>query len=164
MVKQPRDAKRASARSAARLAAVQALYQMDMTARDLTEVIAEFESHRLAGSPGRETSDADTDFFRALVKGVVQEQLRIDPCLDKHLAEGWRLYRLDSILRAILRAGAYELFERPDVPAPVVISEYLDLAHAFFSGEEPGVVNGILDRLAREARPDDTSAKDSASR
>jgi N utilization substance protein B len=84
---------------------------------------------------------------------VVREQLRIDPLVDRHLAEGWRLNRVDSILRAILRAGAYEMLMRKDVPPRVVITEYVDLAHAFFDGEEPKVVNGILDRLGHEERP-----------
>jgi len=145
---------RASYRSAARLAAVQALYQMDMTGIDLTDVITEFETHRL----GKEIEDcqyrdAEPAFFRDLVEGVVREQLRVDPLIDKQLAEGWRLTRVDSILRAILRAGAYELLVRSDVPARVVITEYVDIAHAFFSEEEPKVVNGILDRLAHTARP-----------
>jgi transcription antitermination protein NusB len=150
------SARSAATRSAARLAAVQALYQMDMTAIDLGRVIAEFEAYRL----GQEVEDsqyceAEAAFFRALVEGVVREQLRIDPLIDGHLAEGWRLHRVDSILRAILRAGSYEMLMRKDVPARVVITEYVDLAHAFFAGEEPKVVNGILDKLGRELRPQD---------
>lgn len=145
---------RASSRSAARLAAVQALYQMDMTGIDLTDVIAEFETHRLGKEvEGCQYRDAETSFFRDLVQGVVREQLRIDPVIDKQLAEGWRLTRVDSILRAILRSGAYELLVRSDIPARVVISEYVDIAHAFFGDEEPKVVNGILDRLGHRARP-----------
>jgi N utilization substance protein B len=142
-----------TARSAARLAAVQALYQMDMTAIDLTQVIEEFEAHRLGQEvEGCQYHNAETTFFRDLVEGVVHEQLRIDPLIDRHLAEGWRLNRLDSILRAILRAGAYEILMRDDVPPRVAITEYVDLAHAFFEGDEPKVVNGILDKLARETR------------
>jgi N utilization substance protein B len=149
----PRNAR---SRSAARLAAVQALYQMDMTAIDLTRVIAEFEAHRFGQEiEGCQYCDAEGAFFRDLVEGVVREQLTIDPLIDRHLAEGWRLNRIDSILRAILRAGAYEILIRGDVPPRVVISEYVDLAHAFFEGDEPKVVNGILDKLAREARPAD---------
>ncbi len=143
-----------TARSAARLAAVQALYQMDMTAIDLTEVIAEFEAHRLGQEvEGRQYHDAEAAFFRDVVEGVVREQLRIDPLIDRHLAEGWRLNRLDSILRAVLRAGAYEILMRDDVPPRVAITEYVDLTHAFFEGDEPKVVNGILDKLAHEIRP-----------
>jgi N utilization substance protein B len=145
-----------SARSAARLAAVQALYQMDMTAIDMHEVIAEFEAHRLGQEvEGSQYCDAEAAFFRDIVEGVVKEQRQIDPLIDRHLAEGWRLNRVDSILRAILRAGAFEMLKRRDVPARVVITEYVDLAHAFFEGEEPKVVNGILDKLGREERPQD---------
>jgi len=144
------------ARTAARLAAVQALYQMDMTAIDLNRVIAEFETHRLGQEvEGSQYCDAEAQFFRDIVEGVVREQRGIDPLVDRHLAEGWRLNRVDSILRAILRAGAYEMLMRTDVPARVVITEYVDLGHAFFAGEEPKVVNGILDKLGHEARPED---------
>lgn len=154
MAKQGEKGPRAASRSAARLAAVQALYQMDMTGIDLNEVIAEFETHRLGKEvEGCQFRDAEGAFFRDLVEGVVHEQLKIDPMIDKQLAEGWRLTRVDSILRAILRAGAYEILVRSDVPARVVISEYVDIAHAFFAEDEPKVVNGILDRLGHKARP-----------
>jgi N utilization substance protein B len=145
---------RAASRSAARLAAVQALYQMDMTGIDLNEVMAEFADHRLGQViEGDQYNQAEDQFFRNLVEGVVREQRRLDPLVDRQLAEGWRLTRVDSILRAILRSGAYELFTRDDVPARVVITEYVDIAHAFFGEDEPRVVNGILDRLAHGARP-----------
>jgi N utilization substance protein B len=154
MAKRSDTKPRAASRSAARLAAVQALYQMDMTGIDLTEVIAEFEAHRLGQEiEGCRYGEVEPEFFRALVEGTVREQLRIDPLIDKQLAEGWRLTRVDSILRAILRAGAYEILVRSDVPARVIISEYVDIAHAFFAEEEPKVVNGILDRLGHKARP-----------
>lgn len=154
------SAKRASSRSAARLAAVQALYQMDMTGIDLNEVIAEFVEHRLGKEiEGSQYCDAEAAFFRDLVEGVVREQLKIDPLIDKQLAEGWRLTRVDSILRAILRAGAYEILSRDDVPARVAISEYVDIAHAFFADEEPKVVNGILDRLGHRERPREFAAE-----
>ena len=160
MAKRDHAEHRASSRSAARLAAVQALYQMDMTGIDLNEVIAEFEAYRLGQDiEGLHYADAEATFFRDLVEGVVREQLRIDPLIDKQLAEGWRLARVDSILRAILRAGAYEILLRDDVPARVVISEYVDIAHAFFAEEEPKVVNGILDRLGRKARPQEFNAE-----
>lgn len=153
MVQKDKRPPRGAARSAARLAAVQALYQMDMTAIDLNEVISEFETHRFGQEvDGSEYSEAEASFFRDLVEGVVREQRSVDPLVDQHLAEGWRLNRVDSILRAILRSGAYEILKRDDVPAKVVITEYVNLAHAFFEGEEPKVVNGILDRLARETR------------
>lgn len=155
--------RKASARSTARLAAIQALYQMDMTAIESPRVIAEFEAHRLGQEiEGRQICEVEATFFRDLVDGVVREQLRIDPLIDRHLAEGWRLHRLDSILRAILRAGAYEILNRPDIPARVVICEYVDLAHAFFEGEEAKVVNGILDKLARAARPQEFAAEGTA--
>jgi len=154
MAKRSETQPRASSRSAARLGAIQALYQMDMTGIDLNEVVAEFAAHRLGKEiEGCQYAEPEAAFFRDLVEGVVREQLRIDPLIDKQLAEGWRLTRVDSILRAILRAGAYELLVRSDVPARVVISEYVDIAHAFFAEEEPKVVNGILDRLGHKARP-----------
>lgn len=153
MAKSKAKPNRAASRSAARLAVVQALYQMDMSGIDLNEVISEFEAHRLGQEiEGDQYNEAEGKFFRDLVEGVVAEQRKLDPLIDEQLAEGWRLNRVDSILRAILRAGAYELALREDVPARVVISEYLDIAHAFFGEEEPRVVNGILDRLAHKAR------------
>ncbi len=139
--------------SAARLAAVQALYQMDMAGTDVTDVIAEFCNHRMGNAADSSCChDADTAFFSDLVKGVVADQRRIDPLVNAQLAEGWRLPRIDSILRAILRSAAYELLERKDVPSKVVINEYVDVAHAFFEGDEPGVVNGILDALSHRLR------------
>lgn len=156
MAGNPETPNRASSRSAARLAAVQALYQMDMTGIDLNEVVAEFETHRLGQEvEGDQYCAAETEFFRELVEGVVREQRQLDPTIDQQLAQGWRLTRVDSILRAVLRSGAFELLMRKDVPARVVITEYVDIAHAFFGEDEPKVVNGILDRLARTARPDE---------
>jgi N utilization substance protein B len=155
---------RAASRSAARLAVVQALYQMDMSGIDLNEVVSEFEAHRLGQEiEGDQYFEAEAAFFRDLVEGVVREQRSLDPLIDEQLAEGWRLNRVDSILRAILRAGAYELAMRDDVPARVVISEYLDIAHAFFGDEEPRVVNGILDRLARKARSKELASREASS-
>jgi N utilization substance protein B len=149
-----------ASRSAARLAAVQALYQMDMTGIDQNEVVAEFETHRLGQEvEGEQYCAAEAQFFRDLVEGVVREQRRLDPMIDQQLAEGWRLTRVDSILRAILRSGAYELLLRDDVPARVVITEYVDIAHAFFGEDEPKVVNGILDRLGHKARPQEFAAR-----
>jgi N utilization substance protein B len=160
MAKRSDTAPRASSRSTARLAAVQALYQMDMTGIDLNQVIAEFAAHRLGQEiEGDRYAEAEPEFFRDIVEGVVREQLRIDPLIDKQLAEGWRLTRVDSILRAILRAGAYEILIRGDVPVRVVISEYVDIAHAFFGAEEPKVVNGILDRLGHKKRPQEFAAE-----
>jgi N utilization substance protein B len=156
MAQEAKTSNRASLRSAARLAAVQALYQMDMTGIDLNDVVAEFEAHRLGQVlEGEQYRAAETDFFRDIVEGVVREQRRLDPMIDQQLAEGWRLARVDSILRAILRAAAFELMDRDDVPARVVITEYVDIAHAFFGEDEPKVVNGVLDHLAHRARPEE---------
>lgn len=160
MAKRRETKPRAASRSAARLAAVQALYQMDMTGIDLTDVIAEFEVHRLGQDvEGCQYGEVEAAFFCDLVEGVVREQLKVDPLIDKQLAEGWRLTRVDSILRAILRAGAYEILMRSDVPARVVISEYVNIAHAFFAEEEPKVVNGILDRIGHKSRPQEFASE-----
>jgi transcription antitermination protein NusB len=149
-------------RSQARLAAVQALYQMDLAETDLAAVIEEFKAHRLGsaadngtdnGSGNGTGAEADPEHFAGVLKGVVRRQREIDPMIDQQLAQGWRLTRIDSILRAILRAGAFELIELADVPPRVIISEYIDVAHAFFEGDEPRVVNGVLDNLARKLRP-----------
>lgn len=143
----------ARARSASRLAAVQALYQMELSGTGVSSVIREFQDHRLGAEiDGAEYRHADPDFFADLVQGVVSRQMDIDAEVNGRLAEGWRLPRLDSILRALLRAAAYELMARDDVPARVVIDEYVDVAHAFFEGAEPGFVNGVLDRIARHLR------------
>ncbi|MEZ5819008.1 MAG: transcription antitermination factor NusB [Hyphomicrobiaceae bacterium] len=145
-------------RSAARVAAVQALYQMDVAATDLNAVIGEFEAFRFGPDAEDQTvADADRDFFRSLIRGVVQRQREIDPIVDRQLAEGWRLTRIDSILRAILRVATLELIERSDVPARVVITEYVNTAHAFLGGDEPRVVNGVLDKLARRLRASEFS-------
>ena len=141
-----------AARSVSRLAVVQGLYQMDMARTDLTEVIEQFVLYRFGEQARFDFADADTTFFGELLRGVVEHQREIDPVLDAQLAAGWRLARIDSILRAILRAGAFELLKRKDVPTAVIINEYVEVSHAFFSGEEPKVVNGVLDALARRVR------------
>ncbi len=154
--------KTAGGRSVARMAAVQALYQMDIAGTDLNAVIHEFETVRFSGEEKDDIlAQADTQFFADILRGVVRRQRDIDPVVDEQLASGWRLVRIDSILRAILRAGVFELQERRDVPARVVINEYIEVAHAFFSDEEPKVVNGILDRLARRLRPAEFQTKES---
>ena len=141
------------ARRQARLAAVQALYQMDLAATDLNEVVAQFELHRFTeASEEIGHGEVEQAFFEDLIKGVVARQREIDPLVDKQLATGWRLQRLDSILRAILRAGVFELLERSDVPARVTINEYINIAKAFFEADEPKVVNGVLDRIAHKVR------------
>jgi len=142
------------ARSQARLAAVQALYQMDMAGTDLAEVIDEFTTHRIGElAEERTVAGADPEHFARILHGVVRRQKELDPVIDGQLASGWRLVRVDAILRAILRAGAFELVEEADVPVRVVINEYVEVAHAFFAGDEPRVVNGVLDALARKLRP-----------
>lgn len=147
---------RTAPRSAARLAAVQALYQMDMAGTDVNDVMVQFARHRLGQEiEGDRYVEADEAFFRDVVSGVVREQRRIDPLLDAQLAQGWRLARIDSILRAILRSAAYEILARSDIPARVVINEYVDVAHAFFEGEEAKVVNGVLDQIARRLRAEE---------
>lgn len=156
MSQSDKDHRPLAPRSAARLAAVQALYQMDIAQTDLNDVIGEFVSLRFGSkAEDRTLADADKDFFAALVRGVVRRQREIDPVIDQTLAEGWSLARIDSILRAILRAGLFELIERTDVPPRVVINEYVNVAHAFLGDDEPRVVNGILDKLARRHRPKD---------
>jgi N utilization substance protein B len=142
-----------SERSAARLAAVQALYQMDVSGTGVSDALAEFESHWL----GREVEGitfqpSDTVFFRNILEGVVKDQRAIDLKIDAALAAGWPLARIEAVLRAILRAGGYELMFRKDVPARVVISEYIDVTHSFYDQDEPGLVNAVLDTLARDVR------------
>jgi N utilization substance protein B len=148
--------RKASRRSAARLAAVQALYQMDIAGAGLNEIIAEFESHWLGREvEGAEYLPAEAAFFRDVVSGVVREQRRLDPLIDAALARGWPLKRIEAVLRAVLRAGAYELDHRRDVPARVVVSEYADVASAFVDADETGMVNAVLDQLARQLRGDE---------
>jgi N utilization substance protein B len=142
------------ARSRARLATVQALYQMELAGTDLAEVIDDFTTHRLGPDAEDEAiAGADADHFTRVLNGVVERQREIDPMLDGQLAAGWRLARIDAIVRAILRAATFELMALPDVPARVAITEYLGVAGAFFDGDEPRVINGVLDALARKLRP-----------
>jgi N utilization substance protein B len=151
---QPRnDARKVNRRGAARLGAVQALYQMDVAATPLKDILAEFESHWLGQEvEGSQYLPAEAAFFREIVGGYVREQRRLDPLIDRTLAGGWPLKRVEAVLRAILRAGAYELDHRRDVPARVVVSEYVSVANAFLDGEETGMVNAVLDALARQLR------------
>lgn len=140
-------------RSQARLAAVQALYQMDLASTDVNKLIHEFVTERFGAEAEDETvALADQNLFQAIVRGVVAHQREIDPAVDAQLAVGWRLNRLDATLRAILRGAMYEILYRPDTPARVVITEYLDIAKAFFEGEEPKVTNAVLDKLAKKHR------------
>jgi transcription antitermination protein NusB len=148
-----KDERKANRRGAARLAAVQALYQMDIAATPINEILAEFESHWLGREvEGSQYLPAEAAFFRQIVEGVVEAQRRLDPMIDRVLAGGWPLKRIEAVLRAVLRAGAWELEAKPDVPARVVISEYVDVANAFLDGDETGMVNAVLDGLARALR------------
>ncbi len=143
----------AQGRRAARLAAVQAIYQMELAGAGAEEVAQEFVDHRFGHEAEFSPAGApDEEFFTDLVKGVPHHQVEIDRAVAKGLAQGWTLQRIDSILRAILRAGVYELIARKDVPAKVVIDEYVELAHAFFPGDEPAFVNAVLDKLAHRKR------------
>lgn len=147
------SARERRARTVARLAAVQALYQMEMSGVGAEAVIAEFSEHRFDRDMEGETlAEADETFFAELVKGVVAKQSAIDGAVTHRLAAGWRLERIDATLRAILRAGGWELLHRPDVPVEVAIDEYVEIAKSFFEGPEPGFVNGALDGIARDAR------------
>ena len=144
---------RPNRRSAARLAAVQALYQIEMTHGRISAVVDEFARHRLGQDIDGDAYVAPTrELFDDLVKGTASRLEEVDALIGKALTSDWPLDRLETVLRAILRVGAYELLARLDTPARVVISEYLDVAHAFYSGKEPGFVNGVLDRLARILR------------
>jgi N utilization substance protein B len=138
----------ADARHAARLGAVQALYQMEMIGSGAEEVAQEFVEHRFDELPAA----PDEDFFRAIVNGVPPHQVEIDRAIAASLSQSWKLERVDSILRAILRCGVFELVGRRDVPAKVVIDEYVAVAGAFFGGDEPGFVNAALDAIARRKR------------
>ena len=147
------DGPRANKRGAARLAAVQALYQTDLAASPLNDILGEFEAHWLGREvEGERYLPAEANFFRDVVKGVVAEQRRLDPMIDAILSKGWPLVRIETVLRAILRAGAYELDRKPEVPARVVVSEYADIAHAFVERDETGMINAVLDQLARQLR------------
>ncbi len=147
-------AKKALSRASARLKAVQALYQMELGSEDVGEVMAQFAGQGLSNEPGQEKIvSPDWPFFESLVMGIVNEQRQLDPKINESLARGWTLARIDATVRAILRAGCFELSDRKDVPAKVVINEYVEIAHSFFAGEESKLINGVLDRLARELRP-----------
>lgn len=148
-----------SLRSGARLAVVQALYEMDVSGKGVLDALAEFEAFWIGQEvDGIAHPPAETAFFRDLLRGTVEEQRAIDPRLDQALAQGWPLRRIEIVLRAILRAGAYELMFRRDVPAAAAISEYVDVAHSFYTADEPGLVNAVLDRVAREVRPGEVGA------
>ena len=146
-------AARSQPRSVARLAAVQALYQKDMEQVPVAKLLHEFHHHRLGATIDEvEYADAEVDFFDDLVKGVDARSKELDGLIQARLAKGWSLERLDRPMRQILRAGAYELVARADVPVATVISEYVDVAKAFYDKREAGFVNGLLDAIAKDAR------------
>lgn len=155
-------------RSAARLAAVQALYQIDLAAAPADAVLRDFLQHRIGGRAEQQADEdsppvelplvePDGELFTALVRGAIAGREDLDRMIEASLARDWTVERLETVLRAILRAGAYELTARLDVPARVAISEYVDVAHAFYAGQEPGLVNAVLDRIARVVRADELS-------
>lgn len=141
-------------RSSARLAAVQAIYQMEMTGSIADTVVTEFLYHRDGAEldEGERSGPADRVLFAELVRGVAVHRVELDRMIASLLIEGWPLDRIEKVMAAILRAGAFELMHRPTVPARVVINEYVNVAHAFFEAKEVGMVNGVLDHLARVLR------------
>lgn len=149
----PKPKDRSKARSAARLAAVQALYQMEMENTPLRQLLVEFHQHRLGREvEGQQLADAEVDFFDAVVAGVDARRAEIDERIAARLAQGWSLERLDKPMKAILRAGTWELMARADIPKAASISEYVDVAKAFYEAREAGFVNGILDAVAKDVR------------
>lgn len=148
-----RTATRSKARAAARLAATQALYQHEMEGTPVTQLLHEFHQHRLGATiEDAEYAEAEVDFFDDVVKGASARREEIDTVIRGKLSAGWSLERLDRAMRAILRAGTYELMARADVPAAVVVTEYVDVAHAFFDKREAGFVNGLLDAVGKDVR------------
>lgn len=156
-------------RGTARLAAVQASYQMDMTSSSIDQVVRDFLSGAVGGEVIEEDLDMETEtsvplielnaeLFTILVRGVQSMKVRLDEVINASLGKGWDAGRLEPILRSILRCGLYELMERPDMPPRAAVSEYVDIARAFYDGSEPGMVNAVLDRLARELRPEEMEA------
>lgn len=145
----------ALARRASRLAAVQALYQMELSGATTADVISDFASGKLPreSEAGLTEMEGDLELFKELVEKAVDRQATLDRAIARRLSEGWRLERLDAVARAILRAGATELEQRRDIPIAVVIDEYVEIAKAFFEGPEPGFINATLDACARDLRP-----------
>lgn len=144
---------KSQARAAARLAAVQALYQLEMEGTELARLLDEFHRHRLGAEiEGDQYAEAEVAFFDDTVRGVAARREEIDALLEDKLAEGWRLERLDRTMLQVLRAGAWELMARADVPTASTISEYVDVAHAFFESREAKFVNGVLDAVAKDVR------------
>lgn len=164
--REPHRSPKAQRRGAARIAAVQALYQIELTGASPDRVLREFVAHRIGEVPhprdeaGAEEAIGETDreLFAAIVRGACASRAELDEMVSSALAAGWSLERMDRVLRALLRAGAYELFARAETPARVVITEYVGVANAFYEGREPGFVNGVLDKLARVLRSGEMEA------
>lgn len=147
---------RGEKRSAARLSAVQALYQMDLTQKGVIEVMGEFEVHWMGQEiEGDQYKPAERGLFRSIIKGVIEHQIELDRAADRILSDGWPLHRIEALMRAVLRAGLFELAHTPDVPVKVVVSEYVDIASAFLDKNEVGMTNAVLDRFAREVRAEE---------
>ncbi|MEZ6028308.1 MAG: transcription antitermination factor NusB [Hyphomonadaceae bacterium] len=143
----------AARRAGARLAAVQALYQMEQTGQSARSVIADFMEDRLGlNDEGEPVEEADPDLFKSVVEGVVDRQEAVDSAIVKRLADGWRIDRLDATSRAILRAAVYELIADLGLPSQIILDEYVSLAHAFFEGAEPKFINGLLDNVSHDIR------------
>jgi N utilization substance protein B len=143
----------AARRAGARLAAVQALYQMEQTGQSARSVIADFMEDRLGlNDEGEPVEEADPDLFKSVVEGVVDRQEQVDAAIMKRLAEGWKIERLDATSRAILRGAVYELIAEIGLPSQIILDEYVSLAHAFFEGSEPKFINGLLDAVSRDVR------------
>lgn len=154
------DIRPANKRGSARLAAVQAIYQMDLSSAPVNEVVHEYENLRIGQEVDGDTYlEADLGWFRGIVSGVVELQTKLDPMINDALPADWPLSRIDTLLRAVMRSGTFELLKRKDVPAKVVINEYMDVAKAFFEDDEPRLVNGVLNRIARELREDEFPTK-----
>ena len=142
-------------RAGARLAAVQAIYQMEQTGISAKAVIREFCEDRLGMGPdGTPVEEADPDIFKAVVDATVVHQEQIDKVIAGRLSEGWKLARLDATSRAILRGACAELIAHQELSAPIILNEYLSVAHAFFDGDEPRFINGVLDNIAKDLRGD----------
>ncbi len=150
-----RPVKPANQRGAARLAAVQALYQMEISGAGVLEIVSEYENFRLGQELDGDTYlKADASWFRSIVAGVVNDQRKLDPMINEVLPDDWPLSRLDAILRSILRAGSFELIERKDVPIAVIVTEYVEITKAFFDVDETKLVNAVLDKIGKDVRPD----------
>lgn len=151
----PTQSRTANQRGAARLAAVQALYQMDVGRQSLEDTLSQFGTIHVGREiEGEEYLPADADFFRQIVTGVIKGQLQIDPAVDQALVDTWPMGRIDATLRAILRAAVFELLKRKDIPSRVVITEYVDVAKAFYEDEAPKMVNAVLDQVAKTSGRD----------